>query len=574
MSYLKKFNAEDTLSVLGKLSQVCADNGGPISRSINDLVQARKFVELMDFQLTYAFDSDVNDLINARQILGFYTKNQDLVIEGVDKEQRAYDKFIEAEEICKETNRRLRSTQLNGRLAVVEHYAKRKIASVLGDLPLLEDLKFQFGPGANTSVKAACVNPRIKLSSRLECNHKLIPFVGAYLSEMPHLTALNAISTEWEKFPFNPGEIASIISNSRKNVLIASELIGWNVNVTAVPGELMFVNKTAIIYRSIIKEPGLSGMIQKAYGTYMKDRMRQHGLDLTDQEVNRRLAYKASIDNRNATVDKTMASDLNARETVYRLFPLDWASRLDQLCTSVVSYKGELIELEKFSSMGNAFTFELESLIFWAIANGCCLALELQDFEIGCFGDDVILPKEAFSLYEEALSYYGFKVNTKKSFVDGPFRESCGADYFLGIDIRPYYVRENLSVRTLFSMHNYFVRHLEFELANLVRGFIPDHLVLYGPDGYGDGHLIGSYDVRTPRSLKRCGYAGGFFDTYVLKQKRAPKGARNLPGDWVFPAYSVYVRSGVSSPTDPDVIRGSKGYAKVSIYTLTTGVFR
>lgn len=557
MSYLSKLGPEATMRLLGELSQACADNGGPLSREINELVQARKFKELLDFQLPYAYDSDVNDLINARQILGFYSKNRDLQIEGVDKEAVALEKFIESERICKETNRRLRTSQSNGRIAQVEHYAMRKISKVLGDLPLLADLKFQYGPGANTSVKASRVNPRVKLSSRIECNHKLIPSVAVFLSEAPQLANLHGFLSIWEEYD-------DVCLN-----------VGWHVDVTATPGVLMFVPKNALTYRSIIKEPGFSGMLQKGYGTYLKLRMRQHGLDLSDQEVNRKMAKQASIDNRKATVDKKMASDLNAREVVYRLFPLDWACRLDSLCSSVVTYKDRTFELEKFSSMGNAFTFEVESLIFWALAIGCCRALNLHVDEktVGCFGDDIIIPVEAYDLYVETLSYYGFLVNTEKSFKDGPFRESCGADYYLGIDIRPYYVRKNLTYEALFTMHNFFVRHFEFELAAIVREHIPDHVALYGPDGYGDGHLIGSYSLKTRRADRRSGYCGGYFETYTLKPRRLQKGTV-LPGDRVFPAYSVYTRSGEQSPTDPDVIRGSKGYAKMSIYTLTTGIFR
>lgn len=572
MSYTKSLGLEKTLSVLGELVQICVENGGRKTKAVAELALSRKFIELMDFELTYEASDDVNDLICARQILGFYTKYEQLEL-GIDKEEAAFAQFIEAERRCKETNHRMRTDPAKGRIAQVEHYAMRKISRVLGDLPDLADLKLQYGPGANTSVKASCVNPRVKLSARLDCNHNLANHVGAFLSEVPLLTTHHA-RKYYEIVDVNTGDTWDV----------------WDVDVNVVPGELLFVPKTAKIYRVIIKEPGFSGMIQKGYGTYMKARMRQHGLDLTDQEANRKLAYKASIDNKSSTVDMRMASDLEAREVVYRLFPLDWACRLDGLRSSVVTYKGEPIVLEKFSSMGNAFTFELESLTFWALAYGCCCALDLHDkvSEIGTFGDDVIIPIEAYDLFVEVLEYYGFLVNTKKSYKEGPFRESCGVDYFLGIDIRPFYVKEHLTVRSLFTMHNWFVRHLEFELAACVRSHIPDHLALYGPDGYGDGHLIGSHTLRTRRSDRRAGWCGGYFDTYVLKPVTVPKGLlaqkygpKNgatrfhlRPGDWVYPSYSVYTRSGEQNPTDPNVIRGSKGYAKVSIYSLTTGVFR
>ena len=69
-------------------------------------------------------------------------------------------------------------------------------------------------------------------------------------------------------------------------------------------------------------------------------------------------------------------------------------------------------------------------------------------------------------------------------------------------------------------MHNWFVRHGEPRLAEIVMENIPSHLRIFGPDGYGDGHLIGTYRLRSNRELKRRGHEGGFFDTYVAISKR------------------------------------------------------
>jgi hypothetical protein len=89
----------------------------------------------------------------------------------------------------------------------------------------------------------------------------------------------------------------------------------------------------------------------------------------------------------------------------------------------------------KFSSMGNGCTFGLESLIFAAAAR----AVGSRDFCV--YGDDIIIETELYEPLVTLLSALGFTTNSEKSFNQGPFRESCGVDAYLGTDITPFYVR-------------------------------------------------------------------------------------------------------------------------------------
>jgi hypothetical protein len=101
---------------------------------------------------------------------------------------------------------------------------------------------------------------------------------------------------------------------------------------------------------------------------------------------------------------------------------------------------GTWVHLEKFSSMGNGFTFELETLIFWAISSVCQNVH--NEFNVHVYGDDIIIPSESYSDVEAALTFFGFSLNEEKSFKEGAFRESCGSDYFNGVAVRPYYIEE------------------------------------------------------------------------------------------------------------------------------------
>jgi hypothetical protein len=187
--------------------------------------------------------------------------------------------------------------------------------------------------------------------------------------------------------------------------------------------------------------------------------------------------------------------------------------------------------------MGNGFTFPLETLIFWSLAAACCP----QDSDATAYGDDLIVPTECYPLLVEVLVALGFVVNLTKSYHTGPFRESCGKDYFRGTDVRPYYPKGWVTGQSLFVLHNWYVRKGDTERAKRVLNRINPALVLWGPDGYGDGHLLGDHPRRRPSRYTDRGFCGYFFDTYVT---RSTKDLVSLSrGEYVVPLYSIYRRS-------------------------------
>jgi hypothetical protein len=337
------------------------------------------------------------------------------------------------------------------------------------------------------------------------------------------------------------------------------------------PGKLNFVPKTYKTHRPIVVEPLLNGLAQKGIGKFLKERAMRFGLNLRDQTINKSLAFEGSMTNNLATIDLSSASDCISISVVFDLLPLPWAEFLSTYRTGCVSDRDKNYSMEKFSSMGNGFTFELESIIFYSLAFGCCQFLDLDYRKVSTFGDDIIIPTEAYELLALALEYCGFIINHEKSFASGPFRESCGADWLNGMDIRPFYLKERVNNLYLYTFHNWAIRNCEREIADLILSWTNPAWRLYGPDGFGDGHLIGTHSLRLSRKYRRSGWCGGFFDTYTLKKNYFRK---LLPGDWLVPVYSVYTRAGELDPTDPDLVRGSHGFAKISIYTLTTSIFR
>jgi hypothetical protein len=172
------------------------------------------------------------------------------------------------------------------------------------------------------------------------------------------------------------------------------------------------------------------------------------------------------------------------------------------------SLEGHQFFYEKFSSMGNGFTFELESLIFLSLARSCCKKLRIDERQVSVYGDDVIIPIEAFDLFTEICKIYGFSVNRQKSYSSGDFRESCGSHYFGGKDCKPYYLKGVVegelqvylaanSISRLASSGMIYGRDGRFlETHRFLRRKVGNPCLI--SDGYGDGGFIVDFDEATP----------------------------------------------------------------------------
>jgi len=266
----------------------------------------------------------------------------------------------------------------------------------------------------------------------------------------------------------------------------------------------------------------------------MADRLKRQGIDLTDQTIQQRRAREGSLHGGFATIDLSSASDTIARQLVRFLLPSEWYSLLSAGCSRSYTYKGEEHYLEHFSSMGNGFTFPLESAIFW------CLSQSVSSHgSVTVFGDDIICRTKDVESVIEILQTAGFSVNGKKSHFTGPFRESCGADYLRGIDIRPVYIKESLCDQVLYTLHNFFFEQYDDEAIACILRHIKGKK-LTGPPGYGDGHLHSHlWDGFRTRQARRNGYGGRFFKTFHLKGTALPS---IYPGDYVTPLYLAYRR--------------------------------
>lgn len=459
------------------------------------------------------FSGSVAEFAVTWQLHNVLRKYPDLDVPS-DPVAAAWDEFIACESQCEETNRRFHESGFIAAYPSILERARKKISRVLGDVPSIKDLKLCFGPGVAIGHGG---NPSVndKLTGPLTITRGACAFLSDLRETLPHLN--------------------------------------WCEGVSLVPGsKYATVPKTALTNRNICVEPLINGLLQKGFGSHIRDRLLLFGVDIKNgQRVNRLTAAQA-IDRDLATVDLSSASDLISFGLVFSLLPIEWVETLDAIRSHRFEKDGEWREFHKFSSMGCAFTFELETLIFWAIAGS------ISGFDrVLVYGDDIIIPNEAVDTLLGVLHHCGFRVNREKTFYkDHPFRESCGGDYYLGCDVTPFRIKKQiLTVVDVFWLANSLsdwsnklpFTELEYEHLRVLHAWVLSHVPeakrLYGPAGMGDGHIHANWDVARPYTWRGtsngsktvfgkhvCGF---FFHSYVESAKILDLWLMNL-------SYSLY----------------------------------
>lgn len=267
---------------------------------------------------------------------------------------------------------------------------------------------------------------------------------------------------------------------------------------------LIAVPKTFTKPRLIAAEPSEHMWCQQNVKHYMYDRCAGSWIarfvTFTDQKQNQRLALVGSRDGSLATVDLSAASDrvtCMCVENTFKRNPLLLdalrASRTRRCRIPNLSEGDEMeIEVKKYSTMGNATTFPVETLVFLAVAITASLwsdghrdvtisKIRTLAGRVTVFGDDIIVPVKAFGALTLLLEVLDFKVNLAKTFAVGNFRESCGVDAFAGQNITPAYYKgivsdEPESLVSRIEASNNFYQRLLVNAANQLASTLPGWL--------------------------------------------------------------------------------------------------
>lgn len=407
-------------AAIGRLRRIvfafCKGVDTPRALKLWMLVKHNEWTQVAKFKVHPTEYLHYDDFMVDYAISNFLRKTEGLPA-VVDTREVAKQSFKTTELQCAATNVRLRSytrgevSPLSLRVHEVIHLAQRKIGNLLGGFSVEAAQEMcSWGNGATSDLS--------KSEAYLDDKVVVLPF-SCTPAAWKHAAAVIQSDRHWKE--------AIIASNGQYKGPIID---GHTYNVFDT------VPKTVLTDRCIAKEPRMNGFLQKGAGSFIRRKLRRVGIDLNDQSRNQLLAGMARTVGY-CTVDLESASDTVATEAVRLLLPEPVFEYLNDIRSKECLIDGDLVQLEKFSSMGNAFTFELESLIFWAIAAACS---EVEGWStVGVFGDDIIVRKEVFPLLRSAIEFLGFSINIDKTFVTGDFFESCGKHYFKDHDVTPIY---------------------------------------------------------------------------------------------------------------------------------------
>lgn len=484
----KDYNTPRSMAVWYLLSEDSPESVGqllnlppPIQRQAGHLVPSPRGVgrDLVRRVTAYLDEVCIDAFARDYLVSEVMVKNPGLN-SGIDRRAAALKKFLEAEEACAQTNDRLYRliNCADHPSLVLIGSMKRTIAKVLGRLSSRKlqtaATFFGFGPGATSAVSGADVVLSRKHAGELHCTPRLYPYVNALTGPV------------WGAFP-SAGTF--VLDESR---------------TTTVP-------KNAKTDRVIAIEPHLNIYVQKGIGHVIRSQLKHFGIDLSTQAWNQVLASKA-LEWELATVDLSSASDTVSHRLVKLLLPPEWYQLLMLCRTDFTVVDGQRVALSKFSSMGNGYTFELETLIFYAAA----LAVGSHKDLTMVYGDDIIVERRVVDQLIDLLNLIGFKTNAKKTCTTGVFYESCGTDWYLGVDVRPLYFKGDYVDRTQchFSIPNalrrYAHRRRDYRGCDLslkkawwsaYRRLTPLERRTAIPDGSGDDGLVLNWDESAPSRL-------------------------------------------------------------------------
>jgi hypothetical protein len=274
-----------------------------------------------------------------------------------------------------------------------------------------------------------------------------------------------------ELFPFVEYALPSLGRGSLEEGDLRLDHVDFRDPGMERPVKVVLVPKDAKRPRIIAEEPTCNQYMQQAILTTMIPRLegeislRSSGqralmspfVGFRDQTPNQRMAHDSSRDGSLATLDLSEASDRVSCQHVEDLtanFPWLRQALFATRSSTAELPDGRIITLNKFASMGSALCFPVEEMVFLTII---FLAIEQEQGhrltrneihslsgQVRAYGDDLIVPVKHAPAVIACLESFGLKVNSDKSFWNGKFRESCGKDYYDGVDVTVTRVRRVL----------------------------------------------------------------------------------------------------------------------------------
>lgn len=479
-------------------SALCETVGTPRALMVKLLIENQEWRQLADLTIDPAGYVDGEKFADDYLVSSVLTKSDHLPIK-IDLDAECEALFRKCESVNAVTNARLIGAKHPDWFYTVQSEFRTILGPLSpGRLKRISD-SCKFGPGVHVGVNGMGLVPSIKYDSTLSLTHALVPFCRSLMGE------------NWWSYNQQPREVVR-------------------------GSEFFTVPKKATAKRGCAKEPAINMFGQSGIGQYLQKRLAMFGIDISDQTRNQQLAGRAWTDGL-ATIDLSNASNLMSRGVVWELATTEWSHLLDLFRSPEMKMPGgDWVELQMHSSMGNGYTFALETAIFAAVVRAS-VPTDLHD-GIAVYGDDIVCPQRYAPVVIERLEYLGFQVNSRKTSLAGSFFESCGQDFFRGVNVRPFYLRRQRDaaeaapyfLEVANSLRIYANRRGGGEFCDIRWKPLWDRLVkavpgpwkkTYVPASLGNAGIIvdsGDKRLRRPSSKGRFAQNEGYVARYVVRE--------------------------------------------------------
>lgn len=436
-----------------------------------------------------------------RQAIALFKKSEYLDYEG-DAELESLQSFFEVDQNCQNSDNLILNADF--KLRSILQKASEYIQYVLGETPNMDSIykKLVFTTGSVSGLSGKDVN---------------------LVTKLQELTAL----------PVSRGALP-LVSYLTRDPLIS------NVYINSVPVDyatLFTVKKQFNKVRVAAKSQLGNMLLQRPIGVHIANRLKKVGIDLAVQPKFHAFLVEKFWDVY-ATVDQSDASDRICVELVRTLLPYDWFRLLDLTRHRHLKFEdGSTQKMLKFANQGNGFIFELQTLIYYALAKATVWyehgVKAAEETLISVFGDDLICEEQYAPAVVKTLESVGQKINLSKSYLTGRFKESCGVDTFDGFSIRPLYLKKHSrGLRGIYEIHNLVVSISWRSVDNLcfnstysrallrVRNTIEIHKHRsYGSPKFGDS-VLWSSDQRTGYYKGGVWYQKQLTNTHFTKRSK------------------------------------------------------
>jgi len=504
------------------LSQIIRD------RDFFSLTLLSELWGLQNVSITLLVDNPHVSTTRAKYQLSALLKKFQFSTDKDKRESKALEKFLAAEDVCQAYNRcgyeALCWSKTEADASIFTD-AKTFLQKLLGTVaPSLDILTLwsRHGPGSNLDTYKGQSSIYYKYENwPYSCTKDAIQYARFLISTNKRW--LGYLEDSYRKR-----------NNISAHVILDQQVFWDNVLKVVKGNRITFVPKDAHTERSIAIEPTMNLMLQLGVDGFIRKRLKRWDIDLDSQKKNQVLAFRGSINPTSSsyvTLDLAAASDSISLKLCELLLPPEWYSYLCKIRSPQGVIGDEVVIYNKISSMGNGFTFALESAIFASLCYGAIMMEKgVCDFkdDLSIFGDDLIVKQDVVNRVVHALGIAGFQLNTEKSFLSGLVKESCGTDWVHGKPVRPVFFKTfPTDVMALFTDINRLKRVLLLRWG-IEKSLTVMNMTKWIPEQFRS--ISGPYSDTDFDSYMHCRQPIGGYKNYMWRHPRLVKKSIQVSG--------------------------------------------